>query len=85
MDCNRPNAVSVLAIEYLLFMGVNVVDLVCIAWCEDYDVVFKEMQVVTFKWLETVTSKELLVSLGDGCVFYEFLNVTIWVELIIFH
>ena len=49
----------------LLFFGIDIKDLVCIARNIDYDIIFQKVNIISLKGLHSITAVESLISLAD--------------------
>ena len=79
------NAISVVPMKDLFFMGIDVVDLVSISSGKYDNVIFQVMNIITFEWLHAVTTIELFISSWNGGIFYLFIDIAIRVVLIFCH
>ena len=69
----------------LIIFCIHVVDLVLVSNCKNNDVVFKEVEIVTFERLKAHQAVERNISSGNMAIYEPLLNVVVGVILIHTH
>jgi hypothetical protein len=82
VHCNRADAVSVLTNENFFFMRVYIVYLIGVASCEDNNVIFKMVNIEPLHGCHSVAPEELMIALGNGWIWENFLLMALGIELI---
>lgn len=85
MHSDWTNSIGIMSMIDILDLSLHIVGLIGVTCSVDYHIIFKEVYVETFKGLSSITTIKLLVSSRYWCIWYNFVDVVIRVELIKTH